>query len=96
MDYIFPLENNTESKDISAIGDSSKDSTEGSSQVELQYKATIHTNFGIHTGVPSFWTWRFSSDPVGLRLRVIEFQDTSAIGDYSRDSTEGSCQVELR
>jgi len=96
VDYIFPLENNSESKDSSATRDSSKDSMEGSSQVELQQKATIHTNFDIHTWVPSFWTWRFSSDPVGLRLRVVEFQESSAIGDSSRDSTEGFSQVELQ
>jgi len=40
--------------------------------VELWWKAIIHSNFDIYTCVPSFWTHRFSHDPVGLGLRVIQ------------------------
>ena len=69
--YGIEIENNSESTESSAIGDSSKDSTEGSSQVELWKKATIPGNYDIYTWVPSFWTQRFSTDPAGLKLRVI-------------------------
>jgi len=66
------IENNSESKESSAIGDSSRDSTEGSSYVELRQKTTIHSNFDIYTRVPSVWTRRFSLDPAGLRLKVTQ------------------------
>ena len=47
--YGIETENNSESKESSAIRDSSKDSTEGSSQVELRQKATVHSYIDICT-----------------------------------------------
>jgi len=52
------IESHSEFKESSALGDSSKDSTEGSSQVELRYKATVHSDFDIYTRFPFFLTQR--------------------------------------
>jgi len=55
---VFPLswgieiESHSEFKESSTTEDSSKDFMEGSSYVELQYKATVHSKFAIYTWAP--------------------------------------------